>query len=168
VIDTFEHRENERTRRRSDIANIISTAFVGPSSDHNCPTYPGTSVAINPIYVSAAEMIRTSRGLIEEYDHIQEISSKAAEEDRPQVMITWQQDVEETRRLLHLGHRKGQRDVKKVLGLIDAEEMTEGNEDDGGGLTKSELDYGLIDTLRYAKRGVKRMVKGLPRDVEMD
>lgn len=68
-----------------------------------------------------------------------------------------------------MGARVAVRNVKKVLGAVvdgddnDAEvkredEMQEG---DGGG---QELNYDLQKSLRYAERGVKRMVRGLPED----
>jgi hypothetical protein len=112
-------------------------------------------------------MITTSHGLVREYDNIEEMVAKAAEDDRKLITDTWQQDVEEMKRLLDLGHRKALRDVKKVLGVNGAEEMTERDKDDSGRLTKMEPNHGLSDTLRYAERGVKRMVKGLPRNIEM-
>jgi hypothetical protein len=167
LITTFEYSKNERTRRGDDIANIISSAFVAPTSNPNCPSYPGTAIAINPIFASATEMITTSHVLVREYDNIEEMVAKAAEDDRKPITDTWQQDVEEMKRLLDLGYRKALRDVKKVLGVNGAEEMTERDKDDGGRLTKMEPNHGLSDTLRYAERGVKRMVKGLPRNIEM-
>jgi len=146
----------------------MSTAFVSPTSNTNCPFYPGTAIAINPIFASATEMIATSNGLVQEYDNIEEMVAKATEDDRKVIRDTWQQDADEMKRLLELGHRKALRDVKKVLGVNDVGKMTVADKDDEGRLTKTGLDQGLKDTLRYAERGVKRMVKGLPRDIEME
>jgi hypothetical protein len=60
------------------------------------------------------------------------------------------------------------RNVKKVLGA-DVEDFVMGEADEDGdvdmeGGEEVELNFELQKTLRYAERGVKRMVKGLPVD----
>jgi hypothetical protein len=64
-----------------------------------------------------------------------------------------------------MGARVALRNVKKVLGA-DAEGGTDEDGDvdmEGEGKTV-ELNYELQKSLRYAERGIKRMVKGLPVD----
>jgi hypothetical protein len=81
----------------------------------------------------------------------------------------WKQDVEDTDRQLKMGARVALRNVKKVLGAdVEGDELR-GTDEDGdvdmeGEGKKAELNYELQKSLRYAERGVKRMVKGLPMD----
>jgi hypothetical protein len=82
---------------------------------------------------------------------------------------TWKQNVEETDRQLKTGARVALRNVKKVLGAdVDNDGLgvmdEDGDVDMEGEGKKVELNYELQKSLRYAERGIKRMVKGLPMD----
>jgi hypothetical protein len=84
-----------------------------------------------------------------------------------QVTETWAQDVAETEKQLRLGHKVALRNVRKVLGAnncVDGTGAPEDQEVDGREMMAGELNYELLKTLRYAERGVKRMVKGLPKE----
>ena len=84
-----------------------------------------------------------------------------ASEQKTSIMDVWARDMKETERLLILGHKKAVRDVKKVLG-VKTEEI-EGEDWNVNGFQRDESrDYDLHKSLRYAERGVRRMVKGLP------
>jgi hypothetical protein len=91
------------------------------------------------------------------------------DEQSDPIADTWKQDVEETDRQLKMGARVALRNVKKVLGA-DVEGDGLGRTDEDGDVDmegegeKVELNYELQKSLRYAERGVKRMVKGLPMD----
>jgi hypothetical protein len=91
------------------------------------------------------------------------ITSLRDEQTEP-VGETWKQEIEETDRQLKMGARVALRNVKKVIGV----EVEAGEDQDGDvnmeGSEKMELNYGLRESLRYAERGVKRMVKTLPMD----
>lgn len=86
-------------------------------------------------------------------------------EERPDTIAdTWKQDIEDTDKQLKKGARVALRNVKKVLGadVEDSAMMDEDDDVDMEGGEKVQLNYELQKSLRYAERGVKRMVKGLP------
>ena len=85
--------------------------------------------------------------------------TQMAGEQRNSIAGIWAKDVEETEQKLMLGHEVALRKVKKVLGVDGGEQGSEAVE--GG---DDESDYQLQKCLKYAERGVKRMVKGLPKD----
>ena len=79
---------------------------------------------------------------------------------------TWKRDVEATDRQLRMGSRVATRNVKRILGADIEDGEQESCAQDGdvnmGGVKPVELSFELQKSLRYAERGVKRMVKGLP------
>jgi transcription initiation factor IIE alpha subunit len=90
--------------------------------------------------------------------------AKLREEQPDAIADIWKQEVEDTDKQLKRGARVALRNVKKVLGAdVEDTRMTdeEGDVDMEAG-EKAELNYELHKSLRYAERGVKRMVKGLP------
>lgn len=89
-----------------------------------------------------------------------------AGEDKKPVTETWTREVEETERLLRLGHKTASRNVKKVLGAENGENDVEAGEEEmrGGEMKGPDLNFELLKSLRYAERGIKRMVKALPKD----
>jgi len=92
--------------------------------------------------------------------------AKLREEQPDTIADTWKQDIEDTDKQLKKGARVALRNVKKVLGA-DVEDSMMTDEDGDVDMErgeKVELNYGLQKSLRYAERGVKRMVKGLPMD----
>ena len=90
--------------------------------------------------------------------------AKLREEQPDTIADTWKQDIEDTDKQLKKGARVALRNVKKVLGAdVEHSLMTDEDGDvDMEGGEKVELNYELQKSLRYAERGVKRMVKGLP------
>lgn len=90
--------------------------------------------------------------------------AKLREEQPDTIADTWKQDIEDTDKQLKKGARVAVRNVKKMLGG-NAENPVMTDEDgdvDMEGDAKVGLNYELQRSLRYAERGVKRMVKGLP------
>ncbi|KAF2465532.1 uncharacterized protein BDR25DRAFT_239596 [Lindgomyces ingoldianus] len=171
--------QRERDRRINDIASAISEALLPASVNDqgvNQPqtTFPGTEIAGNPIFASAAQMLEASRGLVKEYDRMEERAAKAFPRKEQHMTEVWQQDVRNTERQLDLGYKIALRNVKKVLGVEGAKDEMKGAEEDREDMEGEEemseppLNYELRKALRYAERGVKRMVKGLPKDEAMD
>jgi hypothetical protein len=108
--------------------------------------------------------LSASEGLINEYRRLDGMIAQLREEQPDAIADTWKQDIENTHKQLKKGARVAVRNVKKVLGA-DAEDPVMTDEDgdvDMEGDAKVGLDYELQRSLRYAERGVKRMVKGLP------
>jgi hypothetical protein len=107
------------------------------------------------------------KSLVSEYNAFEDMIAGMAEDNQSQVTKTWAQDVAETERQLRLGHKVALRNVKKLLGASNGERETEAADDEereNGGMKGAELNYELLKTLRYTERGVKRIVKGLPRE----
>ena len=73
----------------------------------------------------------------------------------------WAQDVVDTEWRLRLGHKVAIRNVKKVLGAHNGDNSgrAEDEEMDVEQMATEELNYELLQGLRYAERGVKRMVR---------
>ena len=76
----------------------------------------------------------------------------------------------QTARLLRVGAETAIRNVKKVLGADVGDEETEAEDESARlqGLEKMVLNYELQKSLQYAERGVKKMVKCLPQDEELE
>lgn len=98
-----------------------------------------------------------------EYNTFETMIAEMAGEDKNPITETWTRDMEETERLLKLGHRTALRNVKQVLGAEDGE-GEDGDMEEAEDKNHAELNYELLKSLRYAERGVKRMVKGIPKD----
>ena len=131
-------------------------------------TFVGTHIAGNAVFTSANTILSASEALVNEYQRLDGMIAKLREEQPAALVDTWKQDVEHTDQQLKKGARVALRNVKKVLGA-DVEDcvMAEADEDrdmnvEGG--EEVELNFELQKSLRYAERGVKRMVKGLPVD----
>jgi hypothetical protein len=105
-------------------------------------------------------MLSASEGLVKQYQRLDDTIGELREGQYEPIADTWKQDVEDTDRQLKMGARVALRNVKKVLGAdADADEDVD-MESEGDG--KVELSFELQRSLRYAERGVRRMVKGLP------
>jgi len=152
---------------------MIENALKTPDRpfEGEAPTYTGTSIAENAAYTPVAGVLAASENLIKEYERLDKMSKDMQQEDAKPVAETWNQELAEAERQLKMGARVALRNVKKVLGADTEEDergVTEGDGDEemqdaeGG----QELNYELQKSLRYAERGVKRMVKGLPDDEE--
>ena len=152
---------------------MIENALKTPDRpfEGEAPTYTGTRIAENAAYTPVAGVLAASENLIKEYERLDKMSKDMQQEDAKPVAETWNQELAEAERQLKMGARVALRNVKKVLGADTEEDergVTEGDGDEemqdaeGG----QELNYELQKSLRYAERGVKRMVKGLPDDEE--
>lgn len=93
--------------------------------------------------------------------------SDLRDEQTNPIAETWHQDLQSTQQKLEMGARVALRNVKKVLGADVEEDERDavGNGDEEmQDVDDDRLNYELQKSLRYAERGVKRMVKGLPGD----
>lgn len=150
-------------RRRNEFASLISSALQ-PSE--NNATFPNTTIATNPASSRASRASALSESLLAEYKSFEAMIAGLAGDRMNTLSKLWAQDVAETERKLRLGHKVALRNVKKVLGAEDGG-RAEGVADedmDGESNVVEELNYELLKGLGYAERGVKRMVKGLPKD----
>ena len=128
----------------------------------------GTGIAGNAAYASTVDVLTASEGLIAQYQRLDNIIKDLRNEDAESVADKWKQDIHEAEMQLKMGARVALRNVKKVLGAdIESDEVAaadEGADENMEGAAGEELDYELQKSLRYAERGIKRMVKGLPKD----
>ncbi|KAJ4371540.1 hypothetical protein N0V83_004759 [Neocucurbitaria cava] len=162
--------EETKRRRRTQIATKIMEALQAPNHppQGETPTFDGTKITGNITYASAVDVLTASEGLITQYQRLDDRIRDLRNEDTDSVVDKWKQDIHETEMQLKMGARVALRNVKKVLGadVMDDEVAEESAEDkmEGVVLVEEELNYELAKGLRYAERGVKRMVKGLPKD----
>ncbi|KAF2690131.1 hypothetical protein K458DRAFT_459163 [Lentithecium fluviatile CBS 122367] len=160
--------KKEDARRSNELTSLIANALQ-PRTEHtqaNPATFPNTTIATNPTFESAGRVNAACKSLISEYNAIEATIVGMGGDRQKKVTEKWARDVTETEGKLRLGHRVALRNVKKVLGAngetgtgADEEEQMEGD-----GLMTGELNYELLKSLRYAERGIKRMVKGLPKE----
>ncbi|KAI4951685.1 hypothetical protein J4E86_007101 [Alternaria arbusti] len=158
--------EKEEERRREELTSTLFEALQTPNrpAKGEPETFAGTQIAGNAVYTSVTSVLRASEVLVNEYQRLDGMIAKLREEQPDTIADTWKQDIEDTDKQLKKGARVALRNVKKVLGA-DVEDSVMTDEDgdvDMEGGEKVELNYGLQKSLRYAERGVKRMVKGLP------
>jgi hypothetical protein len=171
------HRRAEHARRRESISALIEKAFrpscYDDTTNADFESYPGTSIATNIIYQSAADVFKSSKEMVQAYNDMEKkIADVREKENDSAVAKDWERDIKDIQRKLELGRRTALRQVKKVLGAkvaagcvgenVDEEDM---NDVEVG--EEEQVDDGLYMALRYVERGVKRMAKALPRD-EMD
>lgn len=163
--------EEETTRRRNEITSTILNALKTPNRpvQGETLTFTGTKIAENAAYIPVANILATSESLIKEYDRLDTMITDMRGEEAELAAETWQQEIHEAERQLKMGARVALRNVKKVLG-VDMENEGKGATDGDGDEEMEDVDagkglnYELQRSLRYAERGVKRMVKGLPDD----
>lgn len=127
---------------------------------------------------TAAEVIRKSKSLIKDYDDMEAMLNKVRDEQQKKLAAeNWESEVRETERLLLLGRNRAVRCVGRVVDVAEKDkgyvEDGDGDKTENGGDEAVEdddgdADMGLLRTLEYAERGVKRMVKGIPREDEED
>ncbi|KAF2247804.1 hypothetical protein BU26DRAFT_540758 [Trematosphaeria pertusa] len=157
--------EKENSRRRNELACIIFEALQTPNQGtrDDVATFPRTAIANNVLFNSAGRVNTACQSLLVEYNTFETMIAEMAGEDKNPITETWTRDMEETERLLKLGHRTALRNVKQVLGAEDGE-GEDGDMEEAEDKNHAELNYELLKSLRYAERGVKRMVKGIPKD----
>ncbi|KAF1911184.1 hypothetical protein BDU57DRAFT_507933 [Ampelomyces quisqualis] len=156
--------QEAETRRRSELASTIREALTTPNRniEGEAPTFYGTIIAEHLSYVPVANVLASSSALLQEYERLDKVSTDMRDEQAGPVTETWHQELQEAERQLQMGARVALRNVQKVLGVNveSIERIDTGGEGDG----QDELNYELHKSLRYAERGVRRMVKGLPDD----
>ena len=108
-----------------------------------------------------------SERLIEQYTQLDKTVAEMRGEQAVPLAETIHGDLQKANRTLQMGARVALRKVKKVLGVETGDGDDDEDEDmDGDTLVEeTELEYELQRSLRYAERGIRRMVKGL-RDEE--
>ncbi|KAI4658167.1 uncharacterized protein J4E79_007149 [Alternaria viburni] len=158
--------EKEQERRREELTSTVFEALQTPNrpAKGKPETFAGTQIAGNAVYTSVTSVLRASEALVNEYQRLDGMIAKLREEQPDTIADTWKQDIEDTDKQLKKGARVALRNVKKVLGA-DVEDSVMTDEDGDVDMErgeKVELNYELQKSLRYAERGVKRMVKGLP------
>lgn len=160
--------EEAETRRRDEITSTILNALTTPNRDlkGETPTFAGTKIAENAVYMPVIDVLSSSEALLEEYERLDKMIIEMRDEQEEPVPEAWHQDIQEAEKKLQMGARVALRNVKKVLGAdaeddegVAAEDRYAAMQDSEG---EQELNYELEKSLRYAERGVRRMVKGLP------
>ncbi|KAF2262701.1 hypothetical protein CC78DRAFT_582287 [Lojkania enalia] len=166
--------ELENARYRDDIAGMISNALLTPFSngsdtDKTNGTMAGTNIAQCLAYAPANEIIDASRTLVTEYNSMEKLIYDTCTKENQSIGEVWQKDVDKLEDLLYMGHRIAMRSVRKVLGLpsehADKDRDYEDDMEAVDNVPDFSVDNGLHRTLQYAERGVKRTVKGLPREM---
>ena len=170
-------------QHQCNVAAKIAKAFKKPPADSRDKKPDGdhtrNSAAVatvptsHPDFEYASRVIELSRSLISEYETMStKVRLVLPEQDRS-IIVDWQNHFDNTVRLLGIGHKLALRDVGKVLNLNEGNENekvenTEDEDESGVGSAfpwvKASRSVGLMSTLQYAERGVKRMAKGLPLD----
>lgn len=156
--------EDAQARRQDELLALITGALTKPNRLTRCEpsTYPNTTIATNAIFDSVNKVEAACATLTKEYAAFDELMETMAADERSAVLMKeWTRDIAETERRLRLGHRTAIRNVKKVLGAELDESEEEGQSEEG-------LNMQLLQGLQYVERGVKRMVKGVPVDVQME
>ncbi|EON67594.1 hypothetical protein W97_06962 [Coniosporium apollinis CBS 100218] len=177
LLDNADRASAATTTFRTTIHARLSSALT-PS------TTPSTE--------GATIILQASRALLADYDTaVATFASTALPNLSPAALSAqqarWEADKNEVRRLLELGRRVTLTRIRRGLGVDSRAEGSgevgvgeereyeavakgfgERSEAAGEGGKRKELGgLGMDETLRYAERGVRRLVKGLPREEEV-
>ena len=154
------HSENREARRRDELSALVNEALTKPSkaTKQKPATFKNTKIVGNASYSSAVHINAACCKMLAEYQELDSMIEHLSGQSMTTITDQWAQDIQEKERLLRLGHKTAVRNVKKVLGMGVNEAEPRENRDE------KELNMELRNGLRYVERGVKRMVKGLPRD----
>jgi hypothetical protein len=129
---------------------------------------PSTTIAENAAFAPVADILAASECLIAQYERLDDMVTKMQSDQAGPMTDIWNQDVQEAEKQLKMGARVALRNVKRVLGAVVEDEAIGAQDGDdevaANDEGEKELNYELQKSLRYAERGVKRMVKGLPVD----
>lgn len=163
------HSEEAEARRRNEIASTIFNALRGPEDNarNKFAAFAGTRIATNPAYAPVSEVLTASEALLDDYMRLDKQFTDMRSAQAEPVGETWHQELQETERQLKLGARVAVRKVNKVLGAAvedDDDDLLREGEVQGAEEEEQKLNYGLLKSLGYVERGVKRMVKGLPEE----
>lgn len=154
--------QEAETRRRNELTFAIREALTTPNAnaENEAPTFYGTKIAEHMSYAPVADVLASSEALLEEYERLDKVIADMRDEQAEPITETWHLELQDAERQLHMGARVALRNVQKVLG-VNMESIGGADSEDEGD-EKQELNYELHRSLRYAERGVKRMVKGVP------
>ncbi|KAK7182726.1 hypothetical protein PSPO01_11307 [Paraphaeosphaeria sporulosa] len=165
----LEQAERRDVHRQSEMSAVIAKALTKPNktTSREPMTFETTRIACNSIYHSALRVDAARRSMLFEYAGLEATIAKMGGDHMNTVTEKWVQDIGREDRLLRLGHKTAVKRVKKVLGAKaqgqeTLVEETEGEEKGIG--VQDELNMELLQGLKYAERGIKRMVKGVPKD----
>lgn len=113
-------------------------------------------------------MLRASADLVDTYDGLDKTITKTHYETATDVSEKWKEEIEWTGENLRKGARTALRSMQKVLGAgaQDAPDEDGDVDEDADEDMDGELNYEIPKRLKYAERGIKRMVKGLEEDGE--
>jgi hypothetical protein len=160
--------EEYDARRQNEVSAVIAEALTNTNTaSSETAVFANTKIAGNDIYHSVVRVDAACRSMVSEYDNLEAKIGELVGDNKNTVTEKWVQDIERTERLLKLGHKTAVRHVKRVLGAEAHDNETLRDETDGqerGIGVREELNMELLQGLRYAERGVKRMVKGLPKE----
>ncbi len=149
------------------------------------------SATSHPYFTEGAALFKHCRSLLQTYETLSNSIAQAVPDDIRDVEQRWRSDAARVERLLFLGRRVAERSIEKVLlrseevGKDVEKAVTRGDGRGGGGeeigaeeqemreasvFFRSSVERGerrgegvsLVDTLRLAERGVRRLAKGLP------
>lgn len=153
-------------RRRNEFTKAILKALQTPNRTISgaSPTLGNTKIARNAIFRSVAQVLTASGSLTGEFDRLNEVTVGMRDTETENVAQAWAEDVEKTARLLKIGAELAIRNVKKVLGVgMNGEGVEDMREESTTmeAIDRMELNYELQRSLRFAERGVRKMVKSL-------
>jgi hypothetical protein len=161
--------ESVESRRHNELLSAVLSALKSPNRpvQGNTPTYPNTKIANNLAYTSVANVTAASERLIVQYVRLDKTIADMRGEQAVPLAETIHGDLQEADRTLRMAARVAVRKVRKVLGIETGEADDDEDEDMEGDtlIEETEMEHELQRSLRYAERGVRRMVKGL-RDEE--
>lgn len=123
----------------------------------------------NTLLRDARRLVDASKALRTTFEAAEPLIDNVSPPGTERMAQEWQADKEKVTRLLEVGEKGALRKIRKTLGLHTAD-VGEKNEDDQEEMrlfkNLSRFPRGMTvgDTLGYAERGIKRVVKGLPAD----
>ena len=160
-------RGTEQAHRRKEMFALIFEALGKPTNPvKNEPsTFGSTKIVGNPIFSFGIKVNTACCNMLSQYYDLESTIEELVPVDNATITDKWMQDIEETERLLRVGYKTAARNAQKALGMeTDGCETAEGEDNGIGVLTNVNME--LREGLRYTERGVKRMVKGIPKGGE--
>lgn len=165
--------EQASMRRRNQLTRVILEALQTPNrAVQGAPsTFGESKIARNVVFKSGATVLKLSKELVDEYIRLDKTIVDMRDAEPEGVADSWAEEVNETARLLKIGAETAIRNIKKVLGAHVKEDDIEGSTlvEDGEAtetLENMELNYELHKGLLFAERGVRKMVRSLPKQEE--
>lgn len=156
--------KTDEVRRHKELLTLIVETLSRPTKPikHEPSSFAKTRVAGNSIFSSAIKVNTACCNMLSQYYQLEARIDELGPDKNASITEKWMQDIEETERLLRVGHKAAGRNTKKAVGMeLHGFEAAETERQDGIGVLK-KLNTELREGLRYTERGVKRMVKGIP------